>query len=334
MAELLGKRRFQPDVARRTGEPGVATGLAWTPVGGDVLFVEATSFPGEGKLQVTGQLGDVMKESAQAALSYVKRNVRASWATTCPRTGSARTTCTCTCPPARSPRTARAPGITMATALSSLVSGRPVRSDTAMTGEITLTGKVLPIGGLKEKALAAQRAEITRVIAPRRNEPDADEFPPNLLKGMELVLVDTVDEVLEAALEPERDRRQGAEPAPASTRGGSGIAPAERRRDPRCGGCCAAALRVRRSRRAASRRCSRPAPATPAGSPTCSPSARAANTGALDLVRNQVDGSIPPSFQNQRAPLHRPRPARARRQREQPGPLLQAGRLRRGSRRG
>ena len=105
----------------------------------------------------------------------------------------------------------------MATALSSLVSGRPVRSDTAMTGEITLTGKVLPIGGLKEKALAAQRAEITRVIAPRRNEPDADEFPPNLLKGMELVWVDTVDEVLDAALEPERAirtaRRRGTKNA-------------------------------------------------------------------------------------------------------------------------
>jgi len=101
------------------------------------------------------------------------------------------------------PKDGPSAGITMATALSSLVSGRPVRSDTAMTGEITLTGKVLPIGGLKEKALAAQRAEITRVIAPRRNEPDADEFPPNLLKEMELVWVDTVDDVLEAALEPE-----------------------------------------------------------------------------------------------------------------------------------
>ena len=108
------------------------------------------------------------------------------------------------------PKDGPSAGITMATALSSLVSGRPVRSDTAMTGEVTLTGKVLPIGGLKEKALAAQRAEITRVIAPKRNEPDADEFPPNLLKGMELVWVDTVDEVLKAALEPERKRRTGA----------------------------------------------------------------------------------------------------------------------------
>ena len=104
------------------------------------------------------------------------------------------------------PKDGPSAGITMATALSSLVSGRPVRSDTAMTGEITLTGKVLPIGGLKEKALAAQRAEITRVIAPRRNEPDADEFPANLLKGIEFVWVDTVDEVLEAALEPSAAR--------------------------------------------------------------------------------------------------------------------------------
>jgi ATP-dependent Lon protease len=202
VAELLGKRRFQPDVARRTGEPGVATGLAWTPVGGDVLFVEATSFPGEGKLQVTGQLGDVMKESAQAALSYVKRNV-AKLGDEVPETWFRENDVHVHVPAGAIPKDGPSAGITMATALSSLVSGRPVRSDTAMTGEITLTGKVLPIGGLKEKALAAQRAEITRVIAPRRNEPDADEFPPNLLKGLELVWVDTVDEVLDAALEPE-----------------------------------------------------------------------------------------------------------------------------------
>ena len=189
-------------MARRTGEPGVATGLAWTPVGGDVLFVEATAYPGEGKLQITGQLGDVMKESAAAALSYVKATL-ARWAASARRAGSASTTCTSTCPPARSPRTARARASRWPPRWPRCVTGRPVRSDTAMTGEITLTGQVLPIGGLKEKALAAQRAEIKRVIAPRRNEADIDEFPPTCASRWSSCFVDTVDEVLEAALEPD-----------------------------------------------------------------------------------------------------------------------------------
>ena len=200
VVELLGKRRFHSDVGRRTDEPGVATGLAWTPVGGDVLFVEATAFPGEGKLQITGQLGDVMRESAFAALSYVKRNlgkiapeVEDGW--------FAIHDLHVHVPAGAIPKDGPSAGVTMATALASLVAERPVRSDTAMTGEITLTGHVLPIGGLKEKALAAQRAEIARVIAPRRNEADLDEFPPNLLSGMEFVFVDSVDDVLAAALD-------------------------------------------------------------------------------------------------------------------------------------
>jgi ATP-dependent Lon protease len=210
VAELLGKRRFQPESARRTGEPGVATGLAWTPVGGDVLFVEATSYPGEGKLTITGQLGDVMKESASAALSYVRHNIASlegvdpDW--------FRQNDVHLHVPAGAIPKDGPSAGITMATALSSLITGRPVRSDTAMTGEITLTGQVLPIGGLREKALAAQRAEITRVIAPRRNEPDAEEFPDHLKAGMEFLFVDTVDEVLDAALE-----RQGGSRASART---------------------------------------------------------------------------------------------------------------------
>ncbi len=199
--ELLGKRRFLDEARRRTGEPGVATGLAWTPVGGDVLFVEATSYPGEGKLQITGQLGEVMKESAAAALSYLKGNawrwggeVGEDWF----RTHDLHVHV----PAGAVPKDGPSAGITIATALVSLVSGRPVRSDTAMTGEITLTGQVLPIGGLREKALAAQRAGITRVIAPRQNDADLDEFPANLVEGMEFVFVASVDEVLEAALEP------------------------------------------------------------------------------------------------------------------------------------
>jgi ATP-dependent Lon protease len=200
VAELLGRRRFHSDVGRRTDEPGVATGLAWTPVGGDVLFVEATAYPGEGKLQITGQLGDVMRESASAALSYVRRNL-ARIAPDAPADWFAENDLHVHVPAGAIPKDGPSAGITMATAIASLLSGRPVRSDTAMTGEITLTGLVLPIGGLKEKALAAQRAEISRVIAPRRNEGDLDEFPPNLLAGMEFLFADSVDDVLAAALD-------------------------------------------------------------------------------------------------------------------------------------
>jgi ATP-dependent Lon protease len=206
VSELLGKPRFQPDVQRRTGEPGVATGLAWTPVGGDVLFVEATAFPGEGHLQVTGQLGDVMKESAAAALSWVK-----SLDGDVPENYFQEHDVHVHVPAGAIPKDGPSAGITMATALASRATGRPVRSDTAMTGEITLTGQVLPIGGVKEKALAAQRAGIKRLIIPRRNEPDIDDIPEHLRKRLKFVLVDDVNEVLEAALEkkPRQLRRAG-----------------------------------------------------------------------------------------------------------------------------
>jgi ATP-dependent Lon protease len=202
VTELLGKRKFQPDVVRRTGEPGVATGLAWTPVGGDVLFVEATAFPGEGKLQVTGQLGDVMKESAAAALSYVK-GAAGSLNGDLPDDWFRNHDVHLHVPAGAIPKDGPSAGITMATALASLVTGRPVRSDTAMTGEVTLTGQVLPIGGVKEKALAAQRADIHRLVIPRRNEADIDDVPEHLRKELEFVLVDSADEVIDAALEPD-----------------------------------------------------------------------------------------------------------------------------------
>ena len=192
--EMLGPRRFQSDVGRRTDHAGVATGLAWTPVGGDVLFVEATAYPGKGELQITGQLGDVMKESASAAMSWVKGRLDGA-------APFAERDVHVHVPAGAIPKDGPSAGITMATALYSLFTGRPARSDTAMTGEITLTGKVLPIGGLKEKALAAQRAGIGRVIAPKLNKPDAEEFPPNLLKDVEFVWVDTVERVLREALE-------------------------------------------------------------------------------------------------------------------------------------
>ncbi len=201
VTELLGKRRIQPDAQRRTGVPGVATGLAWTPVGGDVLFVEATAYPGDGKLQITGQLGDVMKESAAAALSYVKTAAESSEDGEVSPDWFRKHDIHVHVPAGAIPKDGPSAGITMATALASRISGRPVRADTAMTGEITLTGQVLPIGGLKEKALAAQRADIKRLIIPRRNEPDIDDIPAHLRKRMKFILVDSADEVLDAALE-------------------------------------------------------------------------------------------------------------------------------------
>ena len=171
MRELLGKRRFVDDLKRRTGEPGVATGLAWTPVGGDVLFVEATAYPGEGKLQITGQLGDVMKESAAAALSYLKANTEPAGDGDVSPDWFATHDVHVHVPAGAVPKDGPSAGITMSTALASLASGRPVRADTAMTGEVTLTGQVLPIGGLKEKSLAAQRYGITRSSRPSRTRP-------------------------------------------------------------------------------------------------------------------------------------------------------------------
>jgi ATP-dependent Lon protease len=194
-----------PDTRRRTSQPGVATGLAWTPVGGDVLYIEATGMPGKGRLTVTGQLGDVMKESAQAALSWVRGRCHLDddW--------FANHDLHVHVPAGAVPKDGPSAGITMATALMSLVSGRPVRDDTAMTGEITLTGQVLPIGGLKEKALAAQRAGITRVIAPRRNEPDLEDMPQHLVGDLDFIWASEIDEVLDAALEQSRNgSRDGA----------------------------------------------------------------------------------------------------------------------------
>ncbi|HYH89307.1 MAG TPA: endopeptidase La [Solirubrobacteraceae bacterium] len=210
--ELLGRPRFPQDVdKRRTREPGVATGLAWTPVGGDVLFVEATAMPGNPahppRLIVTGQLGDVMRESAMAALSYVRGHAH-ELAPELPSDFFATHDIHLHVPSGATPKDGPSAGITMATALMSLVTGRPVRSDTAMTGEITLTGQVLPIGGLKEKALAAQRVGTKRVIAPRRNEGDLEDIPEPLRKGLEFLWVEAVGEVFEAALEPARNGRR------------------------------------------------------------------------------------------------------------------------------
>jgi ATP-dependent Lon protease len=202
--EMLGRRRFaREEIKRRTRVPGVATGLAWTPVGGDVLFIEAFAMPGTGRLVITGQLGDVMKESAQAALSWVKGHAR-DYAPDLADDWFAKNDIHIHVPAGAIPKDGPSAGITMATALVSLVTARRVRQDVAMTGEITLTGDVLPIGGLKEKALAADRVGIRTVVAPRQNEEDTEDFPEHLTKRLEFRWAERIEDVLEWALERRR----------------------------------------------------------------------------------------------------------------------------------
>ncbi|HEY6670915.1 MAG TPA: endopeptidase La [Solirubrobacterales bacterium] len=213
--ELLGKRRFFSEQRRRTKDPGVATGLAWTPVGGEVLFVEATAVPGSGNLTITGQLGDVMKESAQAALSWVRAHSN-ELAPDLPDDWFANHDIHVHVPAGAVPKDGPSAGVAMTTALVSLISNRPVRNDVAMTGEITLTGQVLPIGGLKEKSLAAQRAGIKQVIVPDRNEGDVEEISEQEREGLEFVYADDIGDVLGVALERDgraSSRRRDRKPA-------------------------------------------------------------------------------------------------------------------------
>jgi ATP-dependent Lon protease len=210
--ELLGKRRFFSEMRRRTKDPGVATGLAWTPVGGEVLFIEASAVPGSGNLTITGQLGEVMKESAQAALTWVRRHSK-ELAPDLPDDWFATHDIHVHVPAGAVPKDGPSAGVAMATALASLISSRPVRNDVAMTGEVTLTGQVLPIGGLKEKSLAAQRAGIKQVIVPDRNEGDVDEISEQEREGLEFVYADDIGDVLDIALEPD-----GKAPSRASSR--------------------------------------------------------------------------------------------------------------------
>ena len=205
--EFLGRPKFFSESRRRTSTPGVATGLAWTPVGGDVLFIEATAMSGTGKLQITGQLGEVMKESAQAALSFLRSHQDELY----PELDQdyfATHDIHIHVPAGAIPKDGPSAGITIATALASLLSGRPVRADVAMTGEITLTGQVLPIGGLKEKALAAQRAGIRRIVAPALNEHDIEDIPEPLRKDLAFVFVSEIGQVFEQTLETGRGRRR------------------------------------------------------------------------------------------------------------------------------
>jgi ATP-dependent Lon protease len=203
LADFLGRPRFFDEAVERTGRPGVATGLAWTPTGGDVLFVEATMMPSsEERLLLTGMLGDVMRESAQAAVSYVWSNAPALGID--PKLFEGKTIHVHV-PAGAIPKDGPSAGVTITTALASLASGRPVRGDVAMTGEITLRGKVLPVGGIKEKVLAAHRAGLRSVILPHRNERDVEDVPTEVRRDVQFVFVEDAAEVLRHALTPAAD---------------------------------------------------------------------------------------------------------------------------------
>jgi ATP-dependent Lon protease len=199
LAEILGPPRFEGEVAMRTSIPGVATGLAWTPVGGDILFIEATRIPGGGRLILTGQLGEVMKESAQAALSLVKG--RASGLKLDPEIFE-KSDIHIHVPAGAIPKDGPSAGVAMYTALVSLLTNRTVRSDTAMTGEISLRGLVLPVGGIKEKVVAAARARLSTVILPARNHKDYEDIPEGARNDLRFIWAERVEDVIEAALEP------------------------------------------------------------------------------------------------------------------------------------
>ncbi|CAN1724548.1 Lon protease [Hyphomicrobium sp. 1Nfss2.1] len=198
---ILGAPIYESEVAMRTSVPGVATGLAWTPVGGDILFIEATRSPGNGKLILTGQLGEVMRESAQAALSIVKN--RASQLGIDDKLFE-RSDIHVHVPAGAIPKDGPSAGVAMFTALSSLMTDRPVRSDTAMTGEISLRGLVLPVGGIKEKLAAAARAGITRVMLPARNKKDIEDLSEETRRQLELIWLERVEDALGAALEDQK----------------------------------------------------------------------------------------------------------------------------------
>ncbi len=205
--ELLGPERFFSEIAERTQDPGVAVGLAWTPMGGDIMFIEATKMTGKKGLTLTGQLGDVMKESAQAALSYIRSHAEALGIAT---DFFENLDIHVHVPAGAVPKDGPSAGVALATALTSLLTGRVVRHDVAMTGEITLRGKVLPVGGIKEKVLGARRAGIMTVILPKRNEKDLEEIAKSVRNEMTFLPVEKIDDVLSVALEP-------AEPPPSPT---------------------------------------------------------------------------------------------------------------------
>jgi ATP-dependent Lon protease len=197
---ILGGKRFENEVAMRTSVPGVATGLAWTPVGGDILFIEAARMPGSGKLILTGQLGEVMRESVQAALSLVKSN---AVSLKIDPLVFEKSDIHVHVPAGATPKDGPSAGVAMYMALTSLLTGRTIRSDTAMTGEISLRGLVLPVGGIKEKVVAAAAAGLSRVMLPARNRRDLEEIPDEAQKKLEFIWLERVEDAVAAALSPE-----------------------------------------------------------------------------------------------------------------------------------
>jgi len=196
LKDFLGPAKVHLELVRRTSQPGVATGLGVTQAGGEILFIEATAMPGAKRFQVTGQLGDVMKESAQAALSLVRTR---SDSLAIDKDFFKTSDIHLHIPAGAIPKDGPSAGVAMTVALASLASSRQVKNDVAMTGEISLAGLVLPVGGIKEKVLAAKRAGITTVILPKKNENDVEEIDEALLKDIRIVFVDTIDDVLKEA---------------------------------------------------------------------------------------------------------------------------------------
>jgi ATP-dependent Lon protease len=196
LGEWLGSERFMPEEARKNLPPGVATGLAWTPTGGDVLYIETTLLPGSHELTLTGQLGDVMQESARAARSYLWSHAESMGLDI---SRFKRNGVHIHVPSGAIPKDGPSAGITMATALASAYVGKAVRSDTAMTGEISLSGLVLPVGGIKEKVLAAHRAGIRRIILPKANQKDLKDVPQEVRDELTFILAERIEEVLPAA---------------------------------------------------------------------------------------------------------------------------------------
>jgi len=213
---VLGASRFESEIASRTSVPGVATGLAWTPVGGDILFIESARLPGHGKLILTGQLGDVMKESAQAALSLVK--AQAEELGIDPKIFD-KSDIHVHVPAGAIPKDGPSAGVAMYVSMASLLKREPVRPDVAMTGEISLRGLVLPVGGIKEKTIAAARAGIKRVILPARNRRDLEDIPQSTREALQFVWVERVSEALAVALGGATPEAPETEPAESATRG-------------------------------------------------------------------------------------------------------------------
>lgn len=206
--KYLGTKRYRYDMANEKDEVGIATGLAWTPVGGDTLSIEVTLMEGKGSLELTGQLGDVMKESARAAMSYIRSKAEFYGID---KEFYSKYDIHIHVPEGAIPKDGPSAGITLATAMVSALTGKPVRKNVAMTGEITLRGRVLPIGGVKEKVLAAHRAGIDTIIIPAENKKDLDEIPENVRKAIKFVIAEDMETVLNTALAKNKGQEQAEE---------------------------------------------------------------------------------------------------------------------------